>query len=280
MNRSGLHSACMRWLAAAAASLTLASAQAAPPAYDGEWHYTVTPYLWLPNVNGNFKYSLPPGSGSSAESEVGPNSYLENLQGVLMLSGEARRNEWAVIGDLIYLDFGNQESHVTSVGGSGISVPRERNLGTSTDLKGWTWMLAGSYTTWRNDSASVDLMAGVRLLHMEAGLNWNLDASIPGSGFTFERSGSVERSDTVLDAIIGVRGRVWFGNDKWFVPYHLDVGGGESSLTWQALAGVGYAFAWGEVQLSWRELAYEMSGDKLLQDIRFSGPALGLSWRF
>jgi hypothetical protein len=280
MNRSALSSACTRWLATAAASLTLASAHAAPPAYDGQWHYSITPYLWLPNVNATLKHTLPPGAGGSAESEVGPNSYLDNLQFALMLSGEARRNEWAVFSDVIYLDFGNEESHVTSVGGSGISIPRERNLGTSTDLKGWTWMLAGSYTAMRSDAATLEVLGGLRVLHLQSALDWRLDASIPGSGFTFERTGSVETDDTLYDAVIGVRGRVWFGGGQWFVPYYLDVGTGDSSLTYQALAGVGYAFSWGEVQLSYRELSWEQSDDKFVQKLRFSGPALGLTWRF
>jgi hypothetical protein len=281
MNRPAPRSV-LRWLAGCAASLAMASVQAAPPVNDGEWHVSLTPYLWLPNVNSTLKYNLPPGSGGSAESDVGPNSYLENLQFVLMLSGEVRRNEWAVISDVIYLDFGKDTSHVSSVGGSGgaISIPRERNLSTQSDLKGWTWMLAGSYTAWRSETASLDLLAGLRVLHIQTALDWNIDASIPGSGFTFARSGTIEASDTLTDAIIGVRGRVWFGDGKWFAPYHLDVGGGDSSLTYQALAGVGYAFQWGEVQLSWRELSWEQSGDKLVQSLRFSGPAVGLTWRF
>jgi hypothetical protein len=276
MSRLGLQ--CL----ACAAALTAASAHAAEPAYDGQWHFSLTPYVWLPNVNSDLKYSLPPGSGSAADTEVGPNSYLENLQAMLMLNGEARRNEWAVFADAIYLDFGDQDSHVTSVGGPGaaIPVPRERNLGTQTGLKGWTWTLAGSYTAWRSDTATFEVLGGLRLLHIQTELNWSLDASVPGTGFVFESSGRLQRDATLTDAVIGVRGRAWFGNSPWFAPYYLDVGGGDSSLTWQALAGIGYAFSWGEAQLSWRELSYDQSGDKLVQNLRFSGPALGLRWRF
>lgn len=34
---------------------------------------------------------------------------------------------------------------------------------------------------------------------------------------------------------------------QWFVPYHFDIGVGESTLTWQAAVGLGYAFRWGDV---------------------------------
>ena len=32
-----------------------------------EWKFSITPYLWLPNIDGTLKYSIPPGSGGSPE---------------------------------------------------------------------------------------------------------------------------------------------------------------------------------------------------------------------
>ena len=66
----------------------------------------------------------------------------------------------------------------------------------------------------------------------------------------------------------------------WFLPYYLDAGAGSSALTAQALAGVGYAFKWGEMVLTYRVVYYDLKDDGLLQDIRFAGPALGASFRF
>jgi hypothetical protein len=271
-----------RWLLVASALLGTVAAQAAPPQVEGEWQFKLTPYLWLPNVNSTLRYALPPGQGGSAEAQTGPYDYLENLQFLLMLSGEARRGDWGVISDIVYLDFGNTSSHVTSVGGSGsaVPIPRERNTSTGTDLKGWTGLLAGSYRAWRNDAAEVELLAGLRLLHLEARLDWSLAAATPGGGFVFDRAGSVEASETLTAGIVGVRGRMTFGDGRWFAPYHLDVGGGNEFFTWQVVAGVGYAFPWGEVQLSWRNLAFEQPDDHFIQKLRFSGPAVGASWRF
>ena len=56
------------------------------------------------------------------------------------------------------------------------------------------------------------------------------------------------------DAIAGVRGRVRLGDGAWFAPYAIDVGLGSSKLTVQGLAGVGYAFRWGDLLLVWRHL--------------------------
>ena len=80
--------------------------------------------------------------------------------------------------------------------------------------------------------------------------------------------------------IAGVRGHWKLGDGAWFVPYYLDAGTGSSVLTAQALAGVGYAFKWGEIVATYRYVLYDMGDDKLLQDIRFAGPAIGATFRF
>ena len=69
------------------------------------WSFTLTPYLWLPNVDGTLKYGVPPGASGAPEVGVGPNNYLENLSAVLMLAAEARSGQWSIVSDLIYLRF-------------------------------------------------------------------------------------------------------------------------------------------------------------------------------
>jgi hypothetical protein len=46
------------------------------------------------------------------------------------------------------------------------------------------------------------------------------------------------------------------------------------------MAGIAYGWSWGSVQLMYRHLYYDQRNDKLLQDMHFSGPALGVSFRF
>ncbi len=70
----------------------------------------------------------------------------------------------------------------------------------------------------------------------------------------------------------------WGGN--WFSPYYLDIGTGDTEFTWQALAGVGYRWDWGDLILAYRHLSYDMGNDKLLQSADFSGPALGVVFHF
>ena len=71
--------------------------------------------------------------------------------------------------------------------------------------------------------------------------------------------------DTDLwDVIVGIRGEFDWTSEKWSTPYYLDVGTGSSSLTWQAMAGLSYAFGWGDLLLMYRHLDYDQSSNKLL----------------
>ncbi|HYN77952.1 MAG TPA: hypothetical protein VES73_09175, partial [Lamprocystis sp. (in: g-proteobacteria)] len=80
------------------ALLGAAPAAAAVDPYDGAWHFSVTPYLWLPNINGSMDSQVS-GLRSRAtgamedvrvNAEIGPNDYLENLEFAVMVAGEAR----------------------------------------------------------------------------------------------------------------------------------------------------------------------------------------------
>jgi len=255
--------------------------RAAENPYDGDWHFAVTPYIWLPNINGKLRYDNFEGAGTSAEAQTGPSNYLENLTFALMLNGEARKGSWSVFTDIIYLDFANQDSTLKSVSGpnGNVLVPRDRNTNTETSLRGGVWTLAGSYTVARSDTATLDILAGARYLLIKTSLDWNLTTTIAGPGFPIEQSGDHTNRGDVLDAIVGLRGRVRFGSD-WFIPYYLDIGTGGSNLTLQALAGIGYAFDWIDVLASYRSLYYDQSGNRLLQNIRFSGPAVAVTFHF
>lgn len=240
------------------------------------WQFSITPYLWLPNVDGTLNFSTPPGTGGSPSVSVGPNDYLENLDFVLMLAGEARKGNWAIFSDLIYLDFSDEEGAVRTVTGPGGAVQVPVNANTRTGLKGLVWELAASYSVFRSREVTFEVLGGVRYAGLEGKVTWQFAGGIG----LLPQSGSFSQKVNLWDGIVGVRGKVRFGESGWFVPYYLDVGTGSSALTWQGLGGIGYAFKWGDVLLAYRHLYYDQNGDKFIQDMRFSGPALGATFRF
>jgi hypothetical protein len=269
-------------LAAMTAAIFTAPAYAQSVAPADQWIFSITPYLWLPNVNGTLKYGIPPGAAGSPEVETGPNDYLENLQAVIMLSGEVRKDRWSVFTDVIYLAFGDEDSSVKAVDFGGSIVSSSLNLTTRTSLHGTAWTLGAGYEVLSDKTATLNLFGGLRYFDLAASTDWELtlDVSGPGGGQTFPRIGGVSREMELWDGIIGVKGRIPLGSSDWSVPYYLDIGTGSSSLTWQGMLGIAYSFKWGGVTLAYRDLYFDQKDDKFIQDLRFSGPALGATIRF
>jgi hypothetical protein len=247
-----------------------------------QWTFSVTPYLWLPNVDGTLKYSVPPGGGGSPEVRVGPNDYLENLNMAMMISGEARKSRWSVFTDFIYLDFSDEKSAIKGVNFGGSLVSSSANVSTNSSLRGAAWTLGAGYAVLPGRPVDLDVFGGLRYFGLEASTDWQLGLTVtgPGGGQTFPRTGSISEREDLWDGIIGVKGRVWLGKSNWSIPYYLDVGTGSSSLTWQGMLGIAYSYKWFGATLVYRHLYYDMKGDKLIQDMRFSGPALGVNFRF
>jgi hypothetical protein len=242
------------------------------------WTFSITPYLWLPTIDGTLKYNIPPGAGGSPTVEVGPNDY----QFAMMISGDVRKGRWSAFTDLIYLNFSTAKSAVQSVDFGGSSVSSSANVATSTSVRGMIWTLGAGYALLPERPVTLDLFGGLRYAGLEASTDWQLavDVTGPGSGQTFPRAGSISERMDLWDGIIGVKGRFWFGSSNWSIPYYLDAGTGSSTLTWQGMLGVAYSFKWGEVTLAYRNLYYDQKDDKLLQDMRFSGPEFGATFRF
>ena len=260
----------------------LASGSAASAAgvdlYDGEWHYSLTPYAWFPNIRQTLQFNTLLGGGKTVEAEVKPDSYLSNLDFALMGTFEARKGDWAVAMDLIYNDFSDQEGKIKTVRGPGgnLSLPIDANL--NVDIQALVWTGIGSYTVAQSPAGTLDLFGGVRYL----GLETSTDLSFSGPDGVLGRSGGNSDRINVWDGIVGVRGAVRISDEgDWFLPYYLDIGAGNySNWTWQGWAGIGYRFDWGDVVLAYRNLYYSTGGDEIVEDLRMAGPALGATFRW
>jgi hypothetical protein len=266
---------------ALAAPLGAAAQPDAPP-----WKFSLMPYLWLPSVDGKLRYGPPPPGGGTANVSVDADTLLDNLDFAFMINGEARKGRWLIATDYIYLDFGKADSAVRSVdfnpGPGRINVSTGAlDASAQSSLRGDVWTLVGGYAAVEG-KASLDVIGGFRYLGITAKTDWQLTATVnlPNSTLTFPRSGNAEKSEDIWSAIVGAKGRAKLGESAWFVNYYADIGGGSSNFTWQGVAGIGYAFKWGDIIFDYRYLYYSQSGDKLIDDISFGGFALGANFRF
>ena len=262
----------------------LLNVQGIVAAEDG-WHFEITPYLWLPNIDGTVTFDGPADGVGKLETTAGPNDYLQHLKMAGMVSAGVRKDRWSVFTDVIYLDFSKEDSTVRSVEfdalNSRVKIGAGLDSGSRTSLEGTEWTLAGGYSLVQSGQGTLDVFGGFRYFTVKASLDWELAASVssPAGGRTLERSGSISQRGELWDGIVGARGRINLGKSNLFIPYYLDIGTGTSALTWQALLGVAYAFNWWDIKLAYRHLYYNTDG-KLIDDMRFSGPALGANFRF
>jgi hypothetical protein len=275
---------------AGALLLPALGAQAQTSAEADGWKFSVMPYLWLPAVDGKLRFGPPPVNGGSANVDIDSSGYLDSLDFAGMINGVARKGRWSIGTDLIYLHFSNTDSKVKSVDlnpGSGpINVSTSSlNAGASADLKGMVWTVAGGYALVQEPKANFEVLGGFRYLGLDVESNWQLTTTVTGTGplgntATFGRSGSAEKRENIWAGIVGARGRFNFGESDWFANAYVDVGGGSSVFTWQGVAGIGYAFKWGDVILDYRYLYYSQDDDKLIDNLSFGGLALGVNFRF
>ena len=264
--------------------LTLAMQSAVADDDADSWQFKLTPYIWLPTIGGQLNYDLPP-SGGAPQIDVGPTDWLELLNGVFLLHGEARKERFFVFADVVYLGLESDNDRVLSVApGNGDRIPIDvsLNLDTKTDLDGFTMTLAGGFNVHSDEASSTDLFAGARYFGMDTKTSWNLSADIelPGGGEVLSRQGTIESDLESWDAIIGIKGHRRIGNGKWSLPYYLDVGTGDSDLTWQAIAGASYAYNWGDLIISYRHFEYDGGPGGLMEEFSFSGPVIGGRFSF
>jgi hypothetical protein len=118
------------------------------------------------------------------------------------------------------------------------------------------------------------------MLTLEEELQWTLNGDISLLPFT-ERSGTSRTTETQWDAVVGMKGRATLGAGRhWYIPYYVDVGTGESDLTWQVMAGLAYSFDTIAVTGVWRYLDYDLGNSRPIESVDFNGPALGVTFRF
>jgi len=229
-----------------------------------DWQYGASLYFFAPAVKGS--------TASGSDIDVGFDTLLDSLNMTFMGAFEARKGKWSALADVLYLNVGAN-------GGATVPLtdPLGQPLGIQADadlkLRGWVLGVVGGYNVYDTSQASVDVIAGLRYLEMKASFGLGLQGQRLGRAIESNASG------VVWDGVVGVKGRANLSGD-WFLPFYLDVGTGESDLTWQALGGVGYRFHWGDVSLAYRYLKWDLGSSSPIDDISFSGPQLTATFRF
>ena len=265
-----------------AAVATLLAAGAVPPrsaaAQDlsDEWRFRAFIYMWAPQIKGSATFS----GGNTADFDLKFHTIFDHLKMAGMGSIEAQKGRWGAFTDVIYMNVGATATRTRDGTIDGVPLPAGVTANTGVGIKAWVWTLAGSYRVQASENLEMDVFGGARLLWLQPTLTYNFNVDVGPFVGPF-RVGSRSVTEQNWDAIVGVKGRVGIGTSReWFVPYYVDIGTGDSDLTWQGMIGIGYSFHWGEVVATWRYLDYNFKSSSKVDDLKMNGPLLGVALRW
>ena len=241
------------------------------------WKFRLSLYGWFPDISGQAALRTP---SSNLELSVAPNDYLPHLNTVFMGTFEVRKGQWGAFTDLVYMDLAKGVAQSRDIAFGGLPLPVTANANVDYALQSTIWSLAGLYNAMHSPEWELDALLGFRYIDLRQDVTWNISGDLGGTPL-FGRSGEAAGRLSNLDGIIGLRGRYAFGEQRrWFIPFYLDVGTGDSELTTQLAAGLGYTFDWGDIALNWRQLHYDMPSGMSVRDMDFNGPALCVTLNF
>ena len=256
----------------------VAAGQAAQPSAEtGAWQFTATIYGWVPTIDG--KANFPDDKGST-DFHASKSDVLNHLKMTFQGSFDAHNGRWGIFNDIVYVDLGGVKSHSRDFSIGNIGIPATASADLSLDLKAAVWTVAGEYRVASDSAWTVDLLGGARMLRIKPTLGYSITGDL-GPVVLPGREGSKEVDARAWDAIVGVKSRYAFGDDgKWFMPFYLDVGTGQTQFTWQISGGIGYSYDWGSVFATWRYLDYKFKSGSKLENLNFNGPIAGVAFHW
>ena len=249
----------MRTVTVLVLGLVLSVVAATPSAAQSpgdEWQVTVVPYLLGAAMDGTTSVR-----GRELAVDMSFSDILDNLQFGAMGLVVARKGNWGVGGDAIWM----------ALGANGTS-PGPGNLTGSADMNQGAFAFYGL----RRLAPVADVFFGGRVNTLQG----NLRFSGPGQR-------TVEDTKTWFDPLVGLQLRTPDPTKRWHAQVYTEIGGFGvgSSFTWQVFPTVGVNLApWASLEFGYRWLDIDYSaGDEdasFKWDVLTQGPVVGFGFRF
>jgi hypothetical protein len=207
------------------------------------WTWRFVPYVFAVNLEGTLSVGA-----NEFESEVEFADLFEALDFGFMALFEGRRGQWGFALDGAYVD---------------LATDGEGAVASELDV---TMQFQDALALYRiSPTSPVELALGARYLALERDVEVGPFQS--------------DADDDVLDAIAGARS-TWSFAERWRFALYGDFGTGDSDLTWQGIANLGYDFgAWG-LNLGYRVLDYDFEQGSAEFDMAMKGWQFGVEYRW
>jgi len=232
-----------------------------------QWSFNAALYVWLPSIGGGTA------TDSGVDADLG--EFIDQLDAAFMGMLGARKQRWSFHADVIHLSVsGDEQGNAGLPSSPGPGFPAAVKVDIEGSVATFTggYQVVGSYSDSNDSRNRIDLRFGARYLELDARLDFTIGSPTP-------QTLSLAGTDYLLDAIIGAHGRFAI-TDKWYLPYYVDVGTGDSNLTWQAFGGIGYAFRNIDLVAAYRYLEWDFDDSAVLDEVSFYGPFAGIQLRF
>ena len=192
------------------------SAAAPQPTPDPGWEFTVSPYIFMPRLNGNVG-----ALGRTAEVNASFADIFRNLDFAIMGAFEARKGNWMFLGDAMYMSLSGKKITPNPLFGDIEVETKEVIIDPEV-----------GYRVVKGKGGSIDLLAGVRFSRVKTHITFQprINPQV-----------DVEDTKTWADPVIGAR-FIAHLSPKVFATAKLDAGGFgiASDATGQAFGGVGF----------------------------------------
>ena len=188
---------------------------------------------------------------------------LGNINGAIMLVGEARKGRYGMVMDVAYTDIEFEES-----------TPGPIFSSIKSTTKSWIVSAAGLYRLVERERAFLDVVGGFRY--------WSVDSELSlGVGLIGPRG--ISNKEDWVDPLIGLKGLTPIGKSKFFISGAFLLGGFgmASDFMWDVNVNLGYQWTKGfSTTVGYRYLDVDYENGDFKYDVAQDGLVLGLSWRF
>jgi hypothetical protein len=222
-----------------------------------DWELNLELYGWLPIIETEAE--------DGSKSKITRDDILDDLDLFGFSFLRARKDKWTLSSDFVYFKISDKED-VQLISGLP-SLARLREAG----MQAWVIRPALGYVVHETDKQLVELYAGARYLWVEIDATIDIDPILPMDP---SRSVKESPSESNWDALVGVRGTHWL-SDKWFIPYSVNAGAGDSDFTWEAQAAFAHRYKGFDAVAGWRYLYYDVGSDTTLKALDVNGPFVG-----
>ena len=248
-------------LVAAAFSCLLYTAAAQPAAAQAPagdtWRVTIAPYMMGAGLSGTTAVL-----GQEVTVDASFSDILNNLQFGAMGVMVARKGNWGVGGDAIWMSLG---ANGTGPGPVGVTATADMSQG------------AFAFYGLRRLAPSADLLFGGRVNYLSTNLRINSPLEVR----------SVDGLKTWFDPIVGLQLHTLDGGKRWHAQVYTEIGGfgAGSTFTWQVFPTVGVDLskrASLEFGYRWLDIDYSSGENTTLfrYDVLTQGPVMGFGFKF